>query len=52
MVGEEHLDRDFAQAVRAIEPDEFSYFQVHLALKAPLALRRAPGRGRVRWARP
>ncbi len=36
MVGEEHLDGGFAQAVRAIEPDEFSYFQVHLALKAPL----------------
>ena len=36
MVGEEHLEQDFSQAVRAIEPDEFSYFQVHLALKAPL----------------
>ncbi len=36
MVGEEHLDGGFARAVRAIEPDEFSYFQVHLALKAPL----------------
>ena len=36
MVGEEHLDAGFAQAVRAIQPDEFSYFQVHLALKAPL----------------
>ena len=36
MVGEEHLDTGFTQAVRAIEPDEFSYFQVHLALKTPL----------------
>ena len=36
MVGEEHLDTSFTQAVRAIEPDEFSYFQVHLALKTPL----------------
>ena len=36
MVGEEHLDGGFARAVRAIQPDEFSYFQVHLALKAPL----------------
>jgi len=36
MVGEEHLDKSFADAVRAIEPDEFSYFQIHLALKSPL----------------
>ncbi len=36
MVGEEHLEEAFTQAVRAIEPDEFSCFQVHLALKAPL----------------
>ena len=36
MVGEEHLENGFTQAVRAIEPDEFSYFQVHLALKTPL----------------
>lgn len=36
MVGEEHLPRTFTEKVRAIEADEFSYFQVHLALKAPV----------------
>ncbi|HWO41584.1 MAG TPA: NAD(P)/FAD-dependent oxidoreductase [Candidatus Eisenbacteria bacterium] len=36
MVGEEHLDEGFARRVKAIEPDEFSQFQVHLALKAPV----------------
>lgn len=36
MVGEEHLPKNFVQAIRAIEVDEFSYFQIHLALKNPL----------------
>jgi phytoene dehydrogenase-like protein len=30
------LSRQFVDRVKAIEPDEFSYFQVHLALKAPV----------------
>jgi beta-carotene ketolase (CrtO type) len=36
MVGEEHLPGVFAENVKAIEVDEFSYFQLHLALKAPV----------------
>jgi phytoene dehydrogenase-like protein len=36
MVGEEHLPGTFAERVKDIECDEFSYFQVHLALKAPV----------------
>jgi len=36
MVGEEHLEKSFIQAIRGIELDEFSYFQIHLALKNPL----------------
>ena len=36
MIGEKHLPRAFAERVRGIEVDEFSYFQVHLALKAPV----------------
>lgn len=36
MVGEERLPEDFVRKVKAIEPDEFSYFEVHLALKAPV----------------
>jgi phytoene dehydrogenase-like protein len=36
MVGDEHLPRTFMERVKDIEPDEFSYFQVHLALKAPV----------------
>jgi phytoene dehydrogenase-like protein len=36
MIGEEHLPQAFAENVKAIELDEFSYFQVHLALKAPV----------------
>lgn len=36
MVGENYLEEEFVRAVRAIEVDEYSYFQVHLALKAPL----------------
>jgi phytoene dehydrogenase-like protein len=35
MVGESKLPREFVDKVKAIEPDEFSYFEVHLALKAP-----------------
>lgn len=36
MVGEESLPRTFVQRIKDIEPDEFSYFEVHLALKAPV----------------
>jgi len=36
MVGEQLLPRNVAESVKAIQLDEFSYFQVHLALKAPL----------------
>jgi len=36
MIGEEHVSKKFAARVKAIEGDEFSYFQVHLALKAPV----------------
>jgi len=36
MVGEEHLEKGFSQAIRGMAPDEFSYFQIHLALKSPL----------------
>jgi beta-carotene ketolase (CrtO type) len=36
MIGEEHLARTFTERVKGIEADEFSYFQVHLALKAPV----------------
>ena len=36
LVGEEHLPRTFTERVKDIEVDEFSYFQIHLALKAPL----------------
>jgi phytoene dehydrogenase-like protein len=36
MVGEEKLPREFVEKVKAIELDEFSYFEVHLALKAPV----------------
>ena len=36
MVGEENLPRTFIEKIKAIEVDEFSYFQVHLALKAPV----------------
>jgi phytoene dehydrogenase-like protein len=36
MVGERYLPPNFAAAVKAIEVDEFSYFAVHLALKAPV----------------
>ena len=36
MVGEEHLAKDFAGRIKGIQLDEFSYFQIHLALKAPV----------------
>jgi phytoene dehydrogenase-like protein len=36
MVGEDYLPRTFMERVKDIELDEFSYFQVHLALKAPV----------------
>jgi phytoene dehydrogenase-like protein len=36
MVGEDCLPRTFVERVKDIKLDEFSYFQVHLALKAPV----------------
>ena len=36
MVGEDFLPRTFVERVQDIQLDEFSYFQVHLALKAPV----------------
>ncbi len=36
MIGEEQLPQSFIEQVKNIQPDEFSYFQVHLALKAPV----------------
>jgi phytoene dehydrogenase-like protein len=36
MIGEDHLPVTFAERVKDIECDEFSYLQVHLALKAPV----------------
>lgn len=36
MIGEAYLPRTFIERVKDIEQDEFSYFQVHLALKAPV----------------
>jgi phytoene dehydrogenase-like protein len=36
MVGADHLPQTLCEQVRNIELDEFSYFQVHLALKAPI----------------
>ena len=36
MVGENYLPRTFIERVKDIKLDEFSYFQVHLALKAPV----------------
>ncbi|HXF74775.1 MAG TPA: NAD(P)/FAD-dependent oxidoreductase [Methylomirabilota bacterium] len=36
MVGEDYLPRTFVERVKDIKVDEFSYFQVHLALKAPV----------------
>jgi phytoene dehydrogenase-like protein len=34
MIGEKWLPKDFVQKIKEIQPDEFSYFQIHLALKA------------------
>ncbi len=34
MIGEEKLPKEFVEKVKGIQLDEFSYFQVHLALKA------------------
>jgi len=34
MIGDEHLPRTFLERVKDIKVDEFSYFQVHVALKA------------------
>jgi len=36
MVGENHLPRGLAEKLRSIQPDEYSIFQVHLALQAPV----------------
>ena len=36
MVGEDYLPRTFTERVKDIKLDEFSYFEVHLALKAPV----------------
>jgi len=36
MVGEDYLPRTFFERVKDIQVDEFAYFQVHLALKAPV----------------
>jgi len=36
MIGEEYLPQTFVERVKDIQIDEFSYFQVHLALKAPV----------------
>ncbi|MGH7797121.1 MAG: phytoene desaturase family protein [Candidatus Binatia bacterium] len=36
MVGEDYLPRTFIARIKDIQLDEFSYFQVHLALKAPV----------------
>src|SRR5262245_11031851 len=36
MVGEDYLPRTFIERVKDIQVDEFSYLQVHLALKAPV----------------
>ena len=36
LIDPEYLPRAFSERIEAIEPDEFSYFQIHLALKAPV----------------
>jgi phytoene dehydrogenase-like protein len=36
MVGDKHLPKPFTERIKHIELDEFSYFQIHLALKAPV----------------
>jgi phytoene dehydrogenase-like protein len=36
MIGEDKLPKPFVEKVKGIQLDEFSYFQVHLALKVPM----------------
>jgi phytoene dehydrogenase-like protein len=36
LIGNEQLPRAFSERIEEIEADEFSYFQIHLALKAPV----------------
>jgi phytoene dehydrogenase-like protein len=36
MIGDEHLPRTFTERVKDIQADEFSCFQIHLALKMPV----------------
>jgi beta-carotene ketolase (CrtO type) len=36
LIGEQHLPYSFIERIKEVEPDEFSYFQIHLALKAPV----------------
>ena len=36
MIGEDYLPRTFVERVKDIQVDEFAYFQVHVALKAPV----------------
>lgn len=36
MIGEEQLTKSFSKRVKDIRLDEFSYFEIHLALKAPV----------------
>ncbi len=36
MIGEDKLAKEFVEKVSAIQLDEFSYFQVHLALRVPV----------------
>ena len=36
MIEKEHLPRTFTERVKDIQPDEFSYFQVHVAMKVPV----------------
>lgn len=36
MIGEEKLPKSFSERVKDIRLDEFSYFEIHLALKAPV----------------
>jgi phytoene dehydrogenase-like protein len=36
MIGAENLPKTFSERVKDIELDEFSWFQIHLALKAPV----------------
>ncbi|HEY7217697.1 MAG TPA: NAD(P)/FAD-dependent oxidoreductase [Candidatus Binatia bacterium] len=36
MIGEDYLPRTFIERVKDVQADEFSYFQIHLALKTPV----------------